>query len=707
MSNHQSRASRNDTTAARPVDPVTRSDRQSDFDDYLLGLTAELVGISAADVEANIVDWLDPLALLLGAELGAVAEYNSAAGRIRYGLQWLIGQGPSPFEIPHDSWIRRKLAGGDVVSLRTLDELPPEGASDRLKLEELGVRSGLWVPMIAEEVPIGALVLSTLSREVSWQRQWIRRCQIVANLLGGTVNDVRRHEALLRFEDSIAKLSTEFVNLPAEGIDQKIEAGLAMTAKALDADVVTLSRPTADGEIETTHDWITASPDEHPFKGMRYGAEFPWLRKQLGETSTLLITSLSDWPAEAAGERAVCKSLGIESVLGVPFKVRGQHAGHLSVNSYRERHWSVETVPRIRLLGELFGEALIRQRAEMDLEQSFKEIEALKSRLEQENVYLRQEVDLSQSYADIVGSSEALRAALHRVEQVAATDSSVLILGETGTGKDLMAQAIHNLSSRSSKPLVKVNCAALPSSLVEAELFGREKGAFTGALSRELGRFEIADCSTIFLDEISELPMDLQSKLLRVLQDGEFERLGSTKTCKVDVRVIAATNRDLLRAVQGKTFREDLYFRLNVFPIVVPPLRERISDLPELVYAFVEEFSASMNKRVDIIPAAVMKALSAYQWPGNIRELRNIIERAMIVTQGQVLQVELPERFAEPGETGDSRLAVVERNHIRAIVESAGWRISGRGGAAEMLGLKPTTLEARMKKLGIKRPARE
>jgi transcriptional regulator with GAF, ATPase, and Fis domain len=249
--------------------------------------------------------------------------------------------------------------------------------------------------------------------------------------------------------------------------------------------------------------------------------------------------------------------------------------------------------------------------------------------------------------------------------------------------------------------MVKVNCAALPSSLVEAELFGREKGAYTGALSRELGRFEIADGSTILLDEIAELSLELQAKLLRVLEDGTFERLGSSKTRHVDVRVLAATNRDLAKAVENKEFREDLFYRLNVFPIVVPPLRDRVEDIPQLVWAFVQEFSEAMGKTIESIPVTAMDSLINYRWPGNVREVRNIIERAMIVSNGPTLEIELPERAATSG--GSRQLADVEREHIQAVVRATGWRIRGAGGAAEILGLKATTLEARMKKLGLQR----
>jgi transcriptional regulator with GAF, ATPase, and Fis domain len=288
---------------------------------------------------------------------------------------------------------------------------------------------------------------------------------------------------------------------------------------------------------------------------------------------------------------------------------------------------------------------------------------------------------------------------------VAGTGTTVLILGETGTGKELLAQAIHSRSQRQDRPMVMLNCAALPATLVESELFGREKGAYTGALTRQMGRFELADGSTLFMDEVGELPLETQVKLLRVLQAGQFERLGSVRSIQVNVRVIAASNRDLEKAVQEGRFRQDLYYRLNVFPIRLPPLRERRADIPLLAWAFVEEFARTMGKKVESIARSSLEAMQRYPWPGNIRELRNVIERAMILGQGPTLHVDLSPP-AVPADTGPDRgqtLEEVERRHICAVLQETGWRVSGRSGAAAVLGLKPTTLEYRMAKLGIRR----
>ena len=356
------------------------------------------------------------------------------------------------------------------------------------------------------------------------------------------------------------------------------------------------------------------------------------------------------------------------------------------------------TMANMQLLREIDE----RRKAEESLREALKEVKQLKDQLHEENLYLREEINLIYSHKDIVGNSEAIRTVLKQIEQVAPTDSTVLIQGETGTGKELLAHAIHNLSSRKGRLMIKVNCAALPPTLIESELFGREKGAFTGALSMQIGRFELADASTIFLDEIDTLPLELQAKLLRVLESGEFERLGSPRTVKVDVRIISSTNRDLARFVSEGGFREDLYYRLNVFQITVPPLRERREDILPLVWSFVQEFSKKMGKRIESIPQKGVEALQAYPWPGNVRELRNVTERAMIITTGPVLHLDVP-KIAQSGADQSGTLEEVEKRHIIEALDTTGWQVSGKDGAAEILGINPKTLESMMKKLGIQR----
>jgi formate hydrogenlyase transcriptional activator len=335
-----------------------------------------------------------------------------------------------------------------------------------------------------------------------------------------------------------------------------------------------------------------------------------------------------------------------------------------------------------------------------------------KARLQAQNVYLQEEIKATHNFDEIVGRSPGLVSVLQQVSKVAGTDSTVLVTGETGTGKELIARAVHSASPRKGKPLIKLNCAALPSGLVESELFGHEKGAFTGATARKPGRFELADGGTLFLDEVGELPLDTQAKLLRVLQEREFERVGGTSPVKVDVRVIAATNRDLGRLVKDGKFREDLFYRLNVFPVRLPALRDRRDDIPLLVRFFVAKFAARLGKRIETIGTGTLELLVAYQWPGNIRELENVLERAAILADGPELEIDPEVLPVAPGvtESGmvggcDKSLMVVEREHVLAVLVQANWVIEGPNGAAKVLAMHPNTLRSRMKKLGIVRPA--
>jgi formate hydrogenlyase transcriptional activator len=343
----------------------------------------------------------------------------------------------------------------------------------------------------------------------------------------------------------------------------------------------------------------------------------------------------------------------------------------------------------------------------VELKNALAEVERLKNQLQEENIYLREEIKLEHNFETIIGSSDALRNVLRQVEIIAPSDTTILIRGETGTGKELIARAIHSLSLRKNRPLVKVNCAALPPNLIESELFGHEKGAFTGAVCQRKGRFELADGGTIFLDEISELSLDLQVKLLRVLQEGEFERVGGVHTLKVDVRVITATNRDLDKAVRQGIFRQDLYYRLNVVPIELPPLRERKEDIPALAKFFAQKYAKKIGKKFDNISRISLKILESLDWPGNIRELENIIERAVVFSKEPVLSIQRPVFPVDSQDykrRGLGTLESVEREYIISVLQEKRWVVEGENGAAKILGLHPNTLRSRMKKLQIKKP---
>ena len=389
---------------------------------------------------------------------------------------------------------------------------------------------------------------------------------------------------------------------------------------------------------------------------------------------------------------------GFRSACAVPLISGDRTLGTLNVVSRREDM----TPEEVALLVQVAGQVAIA----LDNAAAYKRIEELNARLAEEKLYLQDEIRTNYFFEEIVGKSAALRAVLRQVETVAATDSTVLICGETGTGKELIARAIHNLSPRSQNAFVKVNCAAIPTGLLESELFGHEKGAFTGAIAQRIGRFELAHRGTLFLDEVGDISLELQPKLLRVLQEREFERLGSTRTIRVDVRLVAATNSDLLRMVDDRQFRADLYYRLNVFPIVVPPLRERREDIPLLVSYFTQQYAARMGKEIGAIPSEAMEHLLRYPWPGNIRELQNLIERAVIMSPGPVLTIPLEVLRATAGQPSHTAgtLEDADRQHIIQVLNETNWVLSGPNGAAAKLGLKRPTLQFRMKKLGITRP---
>jgi formate hydrogenlyase transcriptional activator len=406
-------------------------------------------------------------------------------------------------------------------------------------------------------------------------------------------------------------------------------------------------------------------------------------------------SELDAFPSEVM---KILRSEGVQAVCCVPLVHRDRTFGTLNLASRRIDTFTPADVELLQPVGAQIAIAVENALA-------FKEIDALKDKLAVEKLYLEEEIRSEFNFEEIIGESAALKRALGQVELAAPAGTTVLLLGETGTGKELFARAIHNLSPRRDRTFVKINCAAIPSGLLESELFGHERGAFTGAINQKIGRFELADKGTLFLDEVGDIPLELQPKLLRVLQEQEFERLGSTRTIRVDVRLVAATNRDLAQMVAEKQFREDLYFRLNVFPIRIPPLRERAGDIPLLVRHFVKKYAQRMSKHIETIPEEAMAALCQYTWPGNIRELQNFIERAVILTPAGVLKIQtgdlqasVPAAAAAPGTLED-----VERQHILQALRETGGVIGGRNGAAAKLGLKRTTLFSKMEKLGIAR----
>jgi len=534
-------------------------------------------------------------------------------------------------------------------------------------------------------------------------------------LVGGVLTPARHVERIhpaaaegaVQFERLVADISVQFINLPVNRIADGVLDALRRIGDMLELDRCTFFHLESDGTAVSPIGWQRPGIPPAPAP-VATSQQFPWVHDTIAAGRVLCFSILDEIPDPIS--RDGYRALGVRSSITVPLSVTGRIVGGVGFNMLSaERVWSPDVVRRLSLFATAFGNVLSRREKEDALRRAVEEQERLREQLHAENVYLRREVKRLGHGDLVIGESLAVRRVLALVEQVAATNSTVLLLGETGTGKELFATRIHELSSRRGRPMVRVNCAAIPATLIESELFGREKGAFTGSMARQIGRFELADQSTIFLDEIGDLPLDVQVKLLRVLEERQVERLGSPKAIRVDTRVIAATHRNLEQRIAEGTFRDDLFYRLNVFPIQVPPLRERIEDIPLLVARFVDEFAKSFGKRIDAISRENIAALQHYTWPGNIRELRNVVERAMIVATGSRLTIPVPHAAAAGSTAGLMRqptvkLIDVEREHIRTVLERAGWRIRGAGGAADRLGMRPTTLETRMAKLGLARP---
>ncbi len=508
-----------------------------------------------------------------------------------------------------------------------------------------------------------------------------------------------RQQALqeqLAFERFVAELTGQFLNVPVEQFADVIRDGLRRVGEQFDLDRSVCYTIDASGQPAEFATWT------RPGAPSPAATRFPSAIERIRAGLTATFSTLAEIPDGA--DRESYEALGVKSAVKMPLWAEGRVAGLVSFHMVRtEREWTPAVTHQLAVIASVLGEVLARQRRDEALWAGALEAKRLKEQLQIENVYLRKDTRERLGQTRVVGRSPAMLRVLEQIEQVAATDATVLLLGETGTGKELFANEIHERGPRQGRAMVRVNCGSIPVTLIESELFGREKGAFTGALARQVGRFELANHSTIFLDEIGDLPPDVQVKLLRVLETRQIERLGSPRPVAVDTRIIAATHRDLEQLIGENAFREDLYYRLNVFPIQVPPLRERVQDIPLLVWRFVEEFSKAFGKRVDAIDKDNLAALQRYSWPGNIRELRNVVERAMIVATTPRLTIPLPLASAASAKRS-SRLVDVEKEHIRGVLESTAWRVRGAGGAAERLGLKPTTLETRMAKLGVRRP---
>ncbi|HUL72642.1 MAG TPA: sigma 54-interacting transcriptional regulator [Vicinamibacterales bacterium] len=591
-----------------------------------------------------------------------------------------------------------------IPDLQNERRFPRLGAA----LLENGVRAYCAVPLTTALRPLGAMAFGSLQPN-KYEDADLAFMMHVANQVAVAVDNVLHDKSAAEAQGQLKRdrdrlqLLLEVNNTVVShlGMEEMFVAISGSLARAIQHDGCSLLLYDADTQKYRVH---VLKPDGNQFieEGLSEKAMMCPAGHTLECREPTILTEAD--LRRMARESEMAQKLvdhGIKSFCSVPLLSRDRQLGTLNVGRLCD---TVFTADEVELLGQ------VAQQVAIGVENSlaYRKIAELTEKLNKEKLYLEEEIRTNYNFEEIIGDSPAIRETLQKIVIVAPTDSTVLIQGETGTGKELIARAIHNLSGRKARTFVKLNCAAIPTGLLESELFGHEKGAFTGAIAQKVGRFELANGGTLFLDEVGDIPLELQSKFLRVLQEQEFERLGGTKTIKVNVRLVAATNRDLSAMVAAKEFRSDLYYRLNVFPIVNPPLRDRGEDVRKLVQHFTQKFARRMNKRIDSVPADTMSTLSRYHWPGNIRELENFIERAVILTRGSSLDAplgELERRVEDPVETAApaTTLEAAERDHIRRALEQSNWLVGGPSGAAARLGMKRTTLQSRMKKLGIEK----
>ncbi len=673
---------------------IVETSAPEQFSTFLLELSVRFVNLAPSQIDSEIEDGLRRVCRFLGVHRSSLWQGSSEAPerwRLTHVYQDPDNAGvvvkPDGEIVPHDGWtgvppevpprrmvteaqdyfpwVSGQLRNHRIVVLNSLGDLPREAAIDRNSFIQFGGRSVLVYPLAAGDRVFGIVSFAMLGKERTWHHDIVVNLRLIAQCFG--------HALVRKMDDLALREGRERLNLAATA------AGIALWTIELGSQRV----------------WANEAGRER-------------LQLPPGELTLTRFLALVHPDDRARVEDAYRSSGGGEEV-EVEYRLMRPDGGVRWVVSRGRQPLDGAGGPK-RLMGVTL-DITERKETERRLEESLGEIHRLKRRLEAEVVLLRDRVAACPVSGEILGTSDAIRYVHFRISQVGPLDATVLIQGETGTGKSLAAAAIHAQSQRKDHPLITVCCAALPENLIENELFGRDRGAFTGADQARMGRFEIADGATIFLDEIGDLPLELQAKLLRVVQTGELERLGSSKTIKVDVRIIAATNWNLGEAVRQGRFRADLFYRLNVFPITLPPLRARKGDIPLLVQALVAKCTSRFRKPITSVSKAMLCALQAYDWPGNVRELENVVERAVILSTGPTLHLAeplsdctQPIEPASPPETAlGATLTELEAGHIRRTLHAVGWRIEGKGGAARALGLNPSTLRARMRKLGIRR----
>jgi PAS domain S-box-containing protein len=656
--------------------PISSGEEQRYFERLITDVTLPFINATGARLDTSIETALKAICGSLLLDYSVLAQWDKATESFVITHCWVVGEDVSGrrFSQRDIPWLSFSIHRGNSVQFGRTSKFSSEAAQDVEAVCNSEIESAVFLPLKAGDQMLGFVCFACSRAEYEWPEAIGERLHVVADVFASTIARNRSEDELVQSQERRVLEADERFSVAIESFP---------TAVILTDENGTMIRVNSRTALTFgySQEELLGQPVEmlipHRFRG-HHGAK----RAEFAADS-------STRPMGTGQELFGLRKDGSEFQVDVALSPMQTREGMLVLSAITD---ITDRKTSEKALADLNARLLAAN----------EQIRSMKEDLERENVSLKHEIKLESNHNEIVGRSQALLRVLMSAEQVAATDSAVLLLGETGSGKELVARAIHKSSKRGTRPMVNVNCAALPASLVENELFGRERGAYTGALTREIGRFELANHSTIFLDEVGELPLELQAKLLRVLQEGEFERLGSSKTIHVDVRLIAATSRDLEAAVREGKFREDLFYRLNVFPIRVPPLRERREDIPMLTWHFLQMLGSRMGRDVSSVRASTMKAFQAYAWPGNVRELRNAIERSLIIHQGTVFEADLPEGAGVSSVVG-TKIEEVDRDHIFRILERTGWRVRGPGGASEVLGMKPTTLEARMKKLGIVR----
>ena len=649
------------------ADLIRELEERLQFETLLVEISARFVNLPTDQIDSEIEDAQRRICECLGLDLAALWKWSDEKPHFMT-LTHIHSppEGPRPKGIDAREtfpWVLEKMLRGETLAYST-EDMPPEAARDQESRRHYGVKSSVNIPLSMGGGPIiGVLTFDTLRAERAWSEETVNQLTLIAQVFTNALD--RKHSEEVLHESEIR------LSLAADSA----EAGL--------------------WELDCSTNLFWATERAREIFGFSPEEVISMERFE---------TSIHPDDLELV-RQVIARAIGEREPVNVEYRILAGDGCSKWISSRGRSYFKSNGEPD-RLMGVSFDISK-RKQMENELSERLKEIEKLKLQLENENVYLRKELKMEKGFDKIVGDSKALQSVIFAARQVASTDATVLLHGETGTGKGMVANAIHQMSARKDRPLVTVNCLALPQNLIESELFGREKGAFTGAHARQAGRFEVADDGTIFLDEIGEMPVELQSKLLRVLQEGEFERLGSAKTVKVNVRVIAATSRDLKKEVRERRFREDLFYRLNVFPISIPPLRQRTEDIPLLAQYFTEKYARMMDRQIKSIPKSTIRTFLEYDWPGNVRELEHVIERGVIITSGRSFRLAGQLKSSLSVNSKDEPLkdlATMEREHILKALRETDWRIEGSSGAASILKLNPSTLRFRIKKLGIRRP---